>query len=62
MRILITGGAGYFGSVLPRFLLSEGLEVTVFGASPRMRIDLLVNDFVYQAVHERTVLIFEGHF
>jgi nucleoside-diphosphate-sugar epimerase len=35
---------------------------TVFGASPRMRIDLLVNDFVYRAVHDRAVLIFEGHF
>ena len=35
---------------------------TVFGASPRMRIDLLVNDFVYRAVTDRAVLIFEGHF
>jgi len=35
---------------------------TVFGASPRMRIDLLVNDFVYRAIHDRAVLIFEGHF
>ena len=35
---------------------------TVFGTSPRMRIDLLVNDFVYRAVHDRAVLIFEGHF
>jgi len=35
---------------------------TVFGASPRMRIDLLVNDFVYRAVQDRAVLIFEGHF
>lgn len=35
---------------------------TVFGMSPRMRIDLLVNDFVYRAVHDRAVLIFEGHF
>lgn len=35
---------------------------TVFGASPRMRIDLLVNDFVYRAVHDRAVVIFEGHF
>lgn len=35
---------------------------TVFGGSPRMRIDLLVNDFVYRAVHDRAVLIFEGHF
>lgn len=35
---------------------------TVFGASPRMRIDLLVNDFVYRAVHDHAVVIFEGHF
>jgi len=35
---------------------------TVFGMSTRMRIDLLVNDFVYRAVHDRAVLIFEGHF
>jgi nucleoside-diphosphate-sugar epimerase len=35
---------------------------TVFGMSPRMRIDLLVNDFVYRAVSDRTVVVFEGHF
>jgi nucleoside-diphosphate-sugar epimerase len=35
---------------------------TLFGASPRMRIDLLLNDFVYRAVHDRTAVIFEGHF
>ena len=35
---------------------------TVFGCAPRMRMDLLVNDFVYRAVHDRAVLIFEGHF
>ncbi len=35
---------------------------TVFGAAPRMRLDLLVNDFVYRAVHDRAVVIFEGHF
>jgi nucleoside-diphosphate-sugar epimerase len=34
---------------------------TVFGMSPRMRIDLLVNDFVYRALHDRAVVIFEGH-
>ena len=34
---------------------------TVFGLSPRMRIDLLVNDFVYRAVTDRAVVIFEGH-
>ncbi|HOM99016.1 MAG TPA: NAD(P)-dependent oxidoreductase [Acidobacteriota bacterium] len=35
---------------------------TVFGMSPRMRIDLLVNDFVYRAVQDRAVVVFEGHF
>jgi nucleoside-diphosphate-sugar epimerase len=35
---------------------------TVFGMGPRMRIDLLVNDFTYRAVTDRAVLIFEGHF
>jgi nucleoside-diphosphate-sugar epimerase len=35
---------------------------TVFGMSPRMRIDLLVNDFTYRAVYDRAVVIFEGHF
>ncbi len=35
---------------------------TVFGASPKMRIDLLVNDFTYRAVKDRFIIIFEGHF
>ncbi len=35
---------------------------TVFGMSPRMRIDLLVNDFVYRAMNDRALVIFEGHF
>jgi nucleoside-diphosphate-sugar epimerase len=35
---------------------------TVFGMSPRMRIDLLVNDFTYRAVHDRFVVLFEAHF
>jgi nucleoside-diphosphate-sugar epimerase len=35
---------------------------TVFGASPKMRIDLLVNDFVYKAINDRSLVIFEGHF
>jgi len=35
---------------------------TVFGMSPRMRIDLLVNDFTYRAVNDRSVVLFESHF
>ena len=35
---------------------------TVFGLSPRMRLDLLVNNFVYRAISDGFVIIFEGHF
>jgi nucleoside-diphosphate-sugar epimerase len=35
---------------------------TVFGMSSRMRTDLLVNDFTYRAVHDKAVIVFEGHF
>ncbi|MBI5098525.1 MAG: NAD-dependent epimerase/dehydratase [Nitrospirae bacterium] len=50
-----------------KILLERGNAVslrlaTVFGISPRMRIDLLVNDFTYRAVNDRFVVIFEGHF
>lgn len=35
---------------------------TAFGVSPRMRLDLLVNNFVHKAMTDRYLVIFEGHF
>ena len=52
---------------LEQFLLDRGTCVTfrfatLFGSSPRMRLDLLVNDFTYRAVVDRFVVLFEAHF
>jgi len=48
-------------------LLSAGNAITlrlatVFGVSPRMRMDLLVNDFTHRAVNDRFVVLFQAHF
>ena len=35
---------------------------TVFGISPRMRLDLLVNNFVLRAITDSFLVVFEGYF
>lgn len=50
-----------------KFVLDRGNSIslrlaTVFGMSPRMRLDLLVNHFVFKAVNKQRLDIFEGHF
>ena len=50
-----------------RILLEKGNAITfrlatVFGVSPRPRLDLLVNDFTYRAFFDKTVVLFEADF
>jgi nucleoside-diphosphate-sugar epimerase len=35
---------------------------TGYGLSPRLRLDLLVNDFVHRALRDRRLEVYEGHF
>ncbi len=35
---------------------------TAFGLAPRVRLDLMINDFAWQAIHNRYLVVYEKHF
>jgi len=60
-------GAKEAGNQAEKIFLDSGNAViyrfaTAFGVANRMRLDLLINDFVYRAVKERNLIVYEKHF
>lgn len=58
---------GKYKVSIEKIILEKNLGVTLrfatlFGMSPRMRLDLLVNDFVYKAYFDKYIILFEEHF
>ena len=52
--IVLDRGGGGRGGIVYRI-------ATAYGLSPRLRLDLLINDFVYRALHEHRLAVYEGH-
>lgn len=58
---------GKYKVSIEKIILDKNLGVTLrfatlFGMSPRMRLDLLVNDFVFKAYFDKYIILFEEHF
>ncbi len=58
---------GRLKAEIEKIILDSGESIsfrfaTIFGLSPRIRLDLLVNDFVYRAVNDSAIMLFEAHF
>src|SRR5207249_9358 len=53
--LLEQAGRSETAPIIPRF-------TTLFGVSPRTRFDLLVNQFVLEAITRRTLVMFQGNY